>query len=89
MITEESTFIKENTLTSCSFNIADISTSSLAASNWLTLDIVIGIMVCIYTREITTCTVIKVYDHYPAHYWNRSPICPLIVSPNWYMKTKA
>jgi Ca2+/Na+ antiporter len=54
MITEESTFIKENTLTSCSFNIADISTSSLAASNWLTLDIVIGIMVCIETKEITT-----------------------------------
>lgn len=37
------TFIKVKTLTSCSFNMADISTSSLAASTWFTLEIEIGI----------------------------------------------
>jgi hypothetical protein len=31
------------TLTSCSFNMADISTSSRAASNWFTLEIATGI----------------------------------------------
>lgn len=41
-VTHNRTFIKENTLTNCSFNMADISTSSLAASTWLTLDIEIG-----------------------------------------------
>jgi hypothetical protein len=46
-VNKASTFIKENTLTSCSFNMADISTSSLAASNWFTLDIEIGIMTCV------------------------------------------
>lgn len=40
------TFIKEKILTNCSFNMADISMSSLAASNWLTLDIEIGILAC-------------------------------------------
>jgi len=49
-ISKESTFIKENTLTSCSFNMADISTSSLAASNWFTQDIEIGIMTCTRKR---------------------------------------
>lgn len=54
MISKGSTFTKENTLTNCSFNMADISTSSLAASNWLTLDIEIGIAICI-TQEIQQC----------------------------------
>lgn len=45
-ITQYSTFIKEKTLTNCSFNMADISMSNLAASNWLTLDIEIGIDDC-------------------------------------------
>ena len=39
------TFITEKTLTNCSFNMADISISSLPASTWLTLDIV-GIADC-------------------------------------------
>lgn len=40
------TFINEKTLTNCSFNMADISMSSLPASNWLTLDMEIGIIDC-------------------------------------------
>lgn len=37
-------FNKEKTLSNCSFNMAVISTSNLAASNWFTLDILIGIL---------------------------------------------
>lgn len=46
------TFIREKTLTNCSFNMADISMSNLAASNWLTLDIEIGIIDCHINENI-------------------------------------
>jgi hypothetical protein len=63
-VTKESTFIKENTLTSCSFNMADISMSSLAASNWFTLDIEIGIMTCTSKKRFHPTSTLYACNHH-------------------------